>query len=184
MDKQIYRLIGKATTLAACAPARRLHARPTDSRAGWPTASGRAATSSHRRLGSATPPREQLAQVRAPPRSRRARRFLYQMDHQGQREYVPNPVLSKALDVLFLLHADHELNASWSVARAHRVVWPAADDARQHDRPPDGQLARRPVLCHRVGHASARAQHLLTSVQRGLRVALVRPARVTCRMSR
>jgi citrate synthase len=52
----------------------------------------------------------------------RARRFLYQMDHQGQRDYVPNPVLSKALDVLFLLHADHELNASWSVARAHRAV--------------------------------------------------------------
>jgi citrate synthase len=39
-------------------------------------------------------------------------RFLYQMDHSGQQDYVPNPVLEKALDVLFLLHADHELNAS------------------------------------------------------------------------
>lgn len=38
--------------------------------------------------------------------------FLYQMDHLGQENYVPNPVLEKALDVLFLLHADHELNAS------------------------------------------------------------------------
>ena len=38
--------------------------------------------------------------------------FLYQMDHIGQEDYKPNPVLEKALDVLFLLHADHELNAS------------------------------------------------------------------------
>ncbi|EFI27910.1 citrate synthase I [Coprinopsis cinerea okayama7 len=38
--------------------------------------------------------------------------FLYQMDCLGQENYVPNPVLEKALDVLFLLHADHELNAS------------------------------------------------------------------------
>jgi len=34
------------------------------------------------------------------------------MDHMGEEDYVPNPVLEKALDVLFLLHADHELNAS------------------------------------------------------------------------
>lgn len=38
--------------------------------------------------------------------------FLYQMDHLGQENYVPNPILERALDVLFLLHADHELNAS------------------------------------------------------------------------
>lgn len=40
------------------------------------------------------------------------RRFLYQMDHLGEENYTPNPVLEKALDVLFLIHADHELNAS------------------------------------------------------------------------
>lgn len=34
------------------------------------------------------------------------------MDHLGEEEYKPSPVLEKALDVLFLLHADHELNAS------------------------------------------------------------------------
>ena len=38
--------------------------------------------------------------------------FLYQLDHLGQENYKPNPILEKALDVLFLLHADHELNAS------------------------------------------------------------------------
>ncbi|KAJ7126892.1 peroxysomal citrate synthase [Mycena epipterygia] len=78
MDKQIYRLIGKATTLAAmsyrCRQGREFVIPPT----------GLSYTGS----------------------------FLYQMDHQGQENYVPNPVLEKALDVLFLLHADHELNAS------------------------------------------------------------------------
>jgi citrate synthase len=39
--------------------------------------------------------------------------FLYQMDHIGQEDYKPSPVLAKALDVLFILHADHELNASY-----------------------------------------------------------------------
>ena len=38
--------------------------------------------------------------------------FLYQMDHLGEESYTPSPILEKALDVLFLLHADHELNAS------------------------------------------------------------------------
>lgn len=38
--------------------------------------------------------------------------FLYQMDNVGEENYTPNPVLEKALDVLFLIHADHELNAS------------------------------------------------------------------------
>ena len=38
--------------------------------------------------------------------------FLYQMDNLGEENYTPNPVLEKALDVLFLIHADHELNAS------------------------------------------------------------------------
>ncbi|KIM73263.1 hypothetical protein PILCRDRAFT_829277 [Piloderma croceum F 1598] len=78
MDKQIYRLIGKATTLAAMAyrvrQGREFVIPPT----------GLSYTGS----------------------------FLYQMDHLGEENYKPNPVLEKALDVLFLLHADHELNAS------------------------------------------------------------------------
>ena len=39
-------------------------------------------------------------------------RLLYHMDYLGQENYKSSPVLEKALDVLFLLHADHELNAS------------------------------------------------------------------------
>ncbi|KAF7327680.1 Citrate synthase [Mycena kentingensis (nom. inval.)] len=78
MDKQIYRLIGKATTLAAMA---------------YRVRQGREFV---------TPPTG-LSYTGS---------FLYQMDYLGQENYVPNPVLEKALDVLFLLHADHELNAS------------------------------------------------------------------------
>lgn len=78
MDKQIYRLIGKATTLAAMA---------------YRVRQGREFV---------TPPTG-LSYTGS---------FLYQMDHLGQQDYKPSPVLEKALDVLFLLHADHELNAS------------------------------------------------------------------------
>lgn len=34
------------------------------------------------------------------------------LDHLNEPSYRPHPTLAKALDVLFLLHADHELNAS------------------------------------------------------------------------
>ncbi|KAI9620994.1 hypothetical protein KEM48_007927 [Puccinia striiformis f. sp. tritici PST-130] len=38
--------------------------------------------------------------------------FLYMLDYLNEGEkYRPNPVIAKALDVLFILHADHELNA-------------------------------------------------------------------------
>lgn len=30
--------------------------------------------------------------------------FLYLLDHLGEEDYQPNPVVSKALDVLFILH--------------------------------------------------------------------------------
>ncbi|KAK4699119.1 citrate synthase, partial [Phenoliferia sp. Uapishka_3] len=38
--------------------------------------------------------------------------YLYLLDHLNEPNYKPNPVIAKALDVLFLLHADHEMNAS------------------------------------------------------------------------
>ncbi|RPD60118.1 peroxysomal citrate synthase [Lentinus tigrinus ALCF2SS1-7] len=78
MDRQIYRLIGKATTLAAMA---------------YRVRQGR---------NFVTPPTG-LSYTGS---------FLYQMDHLSEENYTPNPVLEKALDVLFLIHADHELNAS------------------------------------------------------------------------
>ena len=46
-----------------------------------------------------------------------AENFLYMMFATPCEEYVPNPVLSKALDRIFILHADHEQNASSSTVR-------------------------------------------------------------------
>jgi citrate synthase len=44
--------------------------------------------------------------------------LLYMLDYMGQTSYEVNPVLAKALDVLFILHADHEQNASAAVMRS------------------------------------------------------------------
>lgn len=43
--------------------------------------------------------------------------FLKMMFSVPAEEYVPNPVLEKAIDCLFVLHADHEQNASTSTVR-------------------------------------------------------------------
>lgn len=43
--------------------------------------------------------------------------LLYMMDYMNQRDYQVNPVLAKALDVLFILHADHEQNCSTATMR-------------------------------------------------------------------
>ena len=43
--------------------------------------------------------------------------FLYMMFSMPTGEYVPNPLLAKALDLIMILHADHEQNASTSTVR-------------------------------------------------------------------
>ncbi|WP_153108880.1 citrate synthase [Propionivibrio limicola] len=43
--------------------------------------------------------------------------FLHMMFGTPCEEYVPNPVVVKALDTIFILHADHEQNASTSTVR-------------------------------------------------------------------
>lgn len=44
--------------------------------------------------------------------------FLYMLDFMGQSNYQVNPILAHALDVLFILHADHEQNCSTSAMRS------------------------------------------------------------------
>ncbi|MGH2602619.1 MAG: citrate/2-methylcitrate synthase, partial [Dehalococcoidia bacterium] len=44
--------------------------------------------------------------------------FLSMMYKMSEPKYTPNPVLERALDVLFILHADHEQNASTNAVRA------------------------------------------------------------------
>ncbi len=51
--------------------------------------------------------------------------FLNMLFRIGGREYKPNPVLERALDVLFILHADHEQNCS---ATTMRVIGSAETD--------------------------------------------------------
>ncbi|RLN09715.1 hypothetical protein C2845_PM11G19950 [Panicum miliaceum] len=36
--------------------------------------------------------------------------FLYMLDSLGNKSYKPNPRLARALDILFILHAEHEMN--------------------------------------------------------------------------
>ena len=44
--------------------------------------------------------------------------FLSMMFKMGEAKYVPNPALERALDILFILHADHEQNCSTNAMRA------------------------------------------------------------------
>jgi len=44
--------------------------------------------------------------------------FLYMLDYMNEHNYEVNPVLARALDVLFILHADHEQNCSTSTMRS------------------------------------------------------------------
>jgi citrate synthase len=44
--------------------------------------------------------------------------FLSMMFKMGEAKYAPNPALERALDILFILHADHEQNCSTNAMRA------------------------------------------------------------------
>jgi hypothetical protein len=43
--------------------------------------------------------------------------FLYMLDAGGQSSYKPNPKLARAVEVLFILHAEHEMNCSTAAVR-------------------------------------------------------------------
>lgn len=81
---QIYRLIGKVTTIAAFAYRHSI---------GLPYAH----------------PEDDLTY---------AGNFLKMLFKRSEAHYKPNPVLEKALDVLFILHADHEQNCSTNAMRS------------------------------------------------------------------
>ncbi|ORZ33874.1 citrate synthase-like protein [Catenaria anguillulae PL171] len=82
-NKQIFRILGKVTTIAAMTYRHRI-GRPYNN------------------------PRSDLSYTE---------NFLAMLDTLSEPNYRPNPVLAKALDVLFILHADHELNASTAAMR-------------------------------------------------------------------
>ncbi|KAF5765663.1 putative citrate synthase [Helianthus annuus] len=43
--------------------------------------------------------------------------FLYMLDSMGDKSYKPNPRLARLLDILFILHTEHEMNCSTLAAR-------------------------------------------------------------------
>eukprot|EP00884_Botryococcus_braunii_P005517 jgi/Botrbrau1/14967/Bobra.0018s0069.1 len=43
--------------------------------------------------------------------------FLYMLDAGAQANYRPNPRLARAIDIMFILHAEHEMNCSTAAAR-------------------------------------------------------------------
>ncbi|KAG8070204.1 hypothetical protein GUJ93_ZPchr0006g43088 [Zizania palustris] len=43
--------------------------------------------------------------------------FLYMLDSLGDKAYKPNPRLARVLDILFILHAEHEMNCSTAATR-------------------------------------------------------------------
>ena len=43
--------------------------------------------------------------------------FLYMLDRLNETSYLPNKKLVRALEVLFILHAEHELNCSTAFVR-------------------------------------------------------------------
>ena len=43
--------------------------------------------------------------------------FLYMLDRLNEKTFKPHPKLVRALDILFILHAEHEMNCSTSFIR-------------------------------------------------------------------
>jgi len=82
-NKQIYRILGKTPTIAACAYRHRI-GRPYNT------------------------PVNTLNYTE---------NFLAMMDRLSEPNYKPHPKLEHALDVLFILHAEHELNCSTAAMR-------------------------------------------------------------------
>jgi len=46
-----------------------------------------------------------------------AENFLYMLDAGDNQNYRPNPKLARAMEVLFILHAEHEMNCSTAAVR-------------------------------------------------------------------
>ena len=133
-DKQIVRLVGKIPTLAALAYHRASGRKPaqpnqnlsyTEARAAWGAAQGPAAAGAARRAPAPHPP----LPAAPPPLARRPQNFLYMLDAGSHPGYRPNPRLARALDILFILHAEHELNCRWG-GRPLRACWGCAPCCR------------------------------------------------------
>ena len=66
--------------------------------------------------------------------------FLSMLWKMSEAKYMPDPVLERAIDVLFILHADHEQNCSANAMRAVGSSRPIR--TRRRPRPPRRSTAR------------------------------------------
>eukprot|EP00002_Diphylleia_rotans_P022510 TRINITY_DN4409_c0_g1_i1.p1 TRINITY_DN4409_c0_g1~~TRINITY_DN4409_c0_g1_i1.p1 ORF type:complete len:481 (-),score=76.59 TRINITY_DN4409_c0_g1_i1:406-1848(-) len=82
-SKQIYRILGKMPTIAACAYRHRI---------------GRPYNTPVNHLGY-------------------CENFMYMLDRLSEKDYRPNPVLCRALEILFIVHAEHEMSCSTATVR-------------------------------------------------------------------
>eukprot|EP00762_Andalucia_godoyi_P006335 ANDGO_05912.mRNA.1 Citrate synthase len=82
-NKQLFRILGKVPTIAACAYRHRI---------------GRPYNTPVNTLGY-------------------AENFLYMLDRLSEVEYRPDPRITRAMEILFILHAEHELNCSTAAMR-------------------------------------------------------------------
>lgn len=67
----------------------------------------------------------------APPNQRLSygENFLYMLDAGAKGCYKPNPKLAGAVEVLFILHAEHEMNCSTAAVRWASVLSISPDKA-------------------------------------------------------
>ena len=49
--------------------------------------------------------------------------FLYMLDAGAKGAYKPNPRLARAIEILFILHAEHEMNCSTAAVRWASRAW-------------------------------------------------------------
>ncbi|CAH8269078.1 unnamed protein product [Arabidopsis lyrata] len=82
-DKQIFRILGQAPTIAAAAYLRK----------------------------AGKPPVQPLSNLSY------SENFLYMVESMGNKSYKPNPRLARVLDIIFILHVEHEMNCSTAAAR-------------------------------------------------------------------
>ncbi len=59
-----------------------------------------------------------------------AENFLYMLDAGAKQNYTPNPKLARAVEVLFILHAEHEMNCSTAAVRRATICLVADDTPR------------------------------------------------------
>lgn len=120
-NKQIFRLLGKLPTIAACAYRHRIGRFVTRAWPFWEIMTTMIGKRSLTLYPDSSPPSSSQPQFRpynSPDSSLGyTENFLYMMDRLNETDYKPNPVLARALDVLFILHADHELNCSTAAMR-------------------------------------------------------------------